>query len=66
MLTMSCGSPGLWLLVVLALIAAAICFANVRERGLKLPVAAAALLFAPAIVLEPAAAGDRTAVGQAR
>ena len=43
--------PGLWLLVVLALIAAAICFANVRERGLKLPVAAAALLFAPAIVL---------------
>jgi uncharacterized membrane protein (UPF0182 family) len=43
--------PGLWLLVVLALIAATICFANVRERGLKLPVAAAALLFAPAIVL---------------
>ncbi|HEX4210885.1 MAG TPA: UPF0182 family protein, partial [Candidatus Binataceae bacterium] len=43
--------PGLWLLVVLAVIAAAICFANVRDRGLKLPVAAAALLFAPAIVL---------------
>ena len=43
--------PGLWLLVVLSLIAAAMCFANVRERGLKLPVAAAALLFAPAIVL---------------
>ncbi|HUN58343.1 MAG TPA: UPF0182 family protein [Candidatus Binataceae bacterium] len=43
--------PGLWLLVVLALFAAAVCFANVRERGLRLPVAAAALLFAPAIVL---------------
>ncbi|HTT77591.1 MAG TPA: UPF0182 family protein [Candidatus Binataceae bacterium] len=43
--------PGLWLLVALALIAAVICFANVRDRGLKLPVAAAALLFAPAIVL---------------
>jgi uncharacterized protein len=43
--------PGLWLLVALALIAAVICFANVRERSLRLPVAAAALLFAPAIVL---------------
>jgi hypothetical protein len=43
--------PGLWLLVALALFAATICFANVRERGLRLPVAAAALLFAPAIVL---------------
>ncbi|MGA2411212.1 MAG: UPF0182 family protein, partial [Candidatus Binataceae bacterium] len=43
--------PGLWLLVLLALIAAAICFANTTEPGLKLPVAAAVLLFAPAIVL---------------
>jgi uncharacterized protein len=43
--------PGLWLLLVLALIAAIICFSNVRTPGLRLPVAAAALLFAPAIVL---------------
>jgi uncharacterized protein len=43
--------PGLWLLIALALIAALIAFSNVRDPGLRLPVAAAALLFAPAIVL---------------
>jgi uncharacterized membrane protein (UPF0182 family) len=43
--------PGLWLLIALALAAALICFANVRERGLRLPVTAAAIVFGPAIVL---------------
>ncbi|MGH7985363.1 MAG: UPF0182 family protein [Candidatus Binataceae bacterium] len=43
--------PGLWLLVALALVAFLICVRNVRERGLRLPVAAVIVLFAPAIVL---------------
>ncbi len=43
--------PGLWLLIALALAAAAICFANVREHGLRLPVTAAAIVFGPAVVL---------------
>ena len=43
--------PGLWLLIALALVAAAICFANVRERGLRLPVTAAVIVFGPAVVL---------------
>jgi uncharacterized membrane protein (UPF0182 family) len=43
--------PGLWLLVALALIAAAMCFANLRERGLRLPVAAAIVVFGPSIIL---------------
>jgi uncharacterized protein len=43
--------PGLLLLVVLALVAAAICLANVREGGTRLPVAAAVVVFAPSIVL---------------
>ncbi len=43
--------PGLWLLVALAVIAAAICFANVRERGFRLPVTAAIVVFGPSIIL---------------
>ena len=43
--------PGLWLLVFLALGAAAICFFNVSERGLRLPVTAAAIVFGPAVIL---------------
>ncbi|MGH7932407.1 MAG: UPF0182 family protein, partial [Candidatus Binataceae bacterium] len=43
--------PGLWLLVALSIIAAAICVANLRERGLRLPVAAAIVVFAPSIIL---------------
>ncbi|HVB80466.1 MAG TPA: UPF0182 family protein [Candidatus Binataceae bacterium] len=43
--------PGLWLLVVLSLVAAAISLANLGQRGLKLPVFAAVVLFAPAILL---------------
>src|SRR6185437_4939196 len=30
--------PGLWLLVVLSLVAAAVCLANLGQRGLRLPV----------------------------
>jgi uncharacterized protein len=43
--------PGLWLLVLLALAAAAICFANVREGRPRLPITAAIIVFAPSILL---------------
>jgi uncharacterized protein len=43
--------PGLWLLVALSIVAAAISAANVRERGLRLPVAAAIVVFAPSIIM---------------
>lgn len=43
--------PGLWLLVALSFVAAAISIYNVRERGLRLAVMAAIVLFAPAIFL---------------
>ncbi len=43
--------PGLWVLVALALVAAAICVANVRERGLRLPVAAAIVVFVPSLIM---------------
>lgn len=43
--------PGLWLLIALALVAAAICIANVGDRGLRLPVTAAVILFGPALIL---------------
>jgi hypothetical protein len=43
--------PILWLLVALALIAAFICWANLRVRTYKLPLLAAAVLFGTAFVL---------------
>jgi uncharacterized membrane protein (UPF0182 family) len=43
--------PGLWLMVALSLGAAVVCFFNVRERGLRLPVTAAAIVFGPAVIL---------------
>ena len=43
--------PGLWLLVALSLVAAAISLANLGQRGLRLPVVAAIVLFGPAIFL---------------
>ncbi len=43
--------PGLWLLVALALIAAAMCFANLRERGFRLPLAAAIVVFGLSFIL---------------
>jgi uncharacterized protein len=43
--------PGLWLLVALSLIAAAVSLANLGQRGLRLPVVAAIVLFGPAIFL---------------
>ncbi|HTQ24060.1 MAG TPA: UPF0182 family protein [Candidatus Binataceae bacterium] len=43
--------PGLWLLVALSLVGAVVCLANVRQRGLRLPVVAAIVLFGPAVFL---------------
>ena len=43
--------PGLWLLVALSLLGAAVCLANVRQRGFRLPVVAAIVLFGPAVLL---------------
>ena len=43
--------PGLWLLVALSLVAAAVSLANLGQRGLRLPVIAAIVLFGPAILL---------------
>ena len=43
--------PGLLVLVVLSLAAAAICLVNLREGGTRLPVAAAVVVFAPSIIL---------------
>src|SRR3974390_1600639 len=43
--------PVLWLLIVLAVIAAFCCWANFRARAYKLPVAAAAMLFGTSFVL---------------
>jgi len=43
--------PGLWLLVALSIVAAGLCLANLRERGLRLPVVAAVVVFGPAIIL---------------
>jgi len=43
--------PGLWLLAALGAVAAVTCFINVRERGLRLPVAAAVVLFGPVVIL---------------
>jgi uncharacterized membrane protein (UPF0182 family) len=43
--------PGLVVLVVLSVAAAAICLANLREGGTRLPVAAAIVVFAPSIIL---------------
>jgi len=43
--------PGLWLLVALSMVAAGLCLANLREHGLRLPVAAAVVVFGPSIIL---------------
>jgi len=43
--------PGLWVLVALAVVAAGISAANVRERALRLPVAAAVVVFAPSVIM---------------
>jgi uncharacterized membrane protein (UPF0182 family) len=43
--------PGLWLLVLLSLIAAVLCLSNAGERGARRLVAAAVVVFVPAIVL---------------
>ncbi len=43
--------PGLWLLAALSVAAALICFANLGERGVRMPVAAAVVVFGPAVIL---------------
>lgn len=43
--------PGLWLLVALSVAAALICLANLGERGVRMPVAAAVVVFGPAVIL---------------
>jgi uncharacterized membrane protein (UPF0182 family) len=43
--------PGLWLLVGLSIVAAAICFSNLRPRGAWRMVLAAVIVFVPALVL---------------
>ena len=43
--------PALWMLVVLSIIAALLCFANVRESGVRLPLIAFAIVFAPSLLL---------------
>jgi uncharacterized protein len=43
--------PGLWVLLALAVAAAGISIANVRERGLRLPVAAAVVVFLPSLIM---------------
>ncbi len=48
--------PGLWILVLLSITAAAICFANLGPRGARLPIVAAAIVFVPGLlmsVIEP-------------
>ena len=43
--------PGLWLLVALALGAAAMCILNARNGGLRIPVAAFVVVFGPALIM---------------
>ncbi|HYL58345.1 MAG TPA: UPF0182 family protein [Candidatus Acidoferrales bacterium] len=43
--------PGLWALVVLSIVAAAMCISNVRQGGLRIPVAAFVIVFGPALIL---------------
>jgi uncharacterized membrane protein (UPF0182 family) len=43
--------PVLWLLIGLSIVAAVACVANLRPRGLKLPIAAAALVFGGSFVM---------------
>jgi uncharacterized membrane protein (UPF0182 family) len=43
--------PGLWLLVALSLGAAIVCFSNAGAKGLRRPVIAAVMVFAPALIL---------------
>ncbi len=43
--------PGLWLLAVLAAAAAVLCIGNLRERGLRIPVIAAIVVFGPSLIL---------------
>ena len=43
--------PGLWLLAILSVLAALLCLANLRERGVRLLIIAAVLVFVPAVAM---------------
>ncbi len=43
--------PGMWLLVLLSLAAAAMCIYNARDGGLRIPVAAFVIVFGPALIM---------------
>ena len=43
--------PGLWILVLLSITAAAISFANLGPRGARLPIVAAAIVFGPGLLM---------------
>ncbi len=43
--------PGLWVLVVLSVVAAALCMINVGEHGVRLPVIAFVMVFGPSLLL---------------
>ena len=43
--------PGLWVLVVLSIAAAVLCFSNLSARGARRLVTAAVIVFAPALLL---------------
>lgn len=47
--------PGLWVLVVLSIVAAGLCVANVRERGMRLPIVAFVIVFGPSLLMSFAA-----------
>ncbi len=47
--------PGLWVLVVLSIVAAGLCVANVRERGIRLPAVAFVMVFGTSLLLSFAA-----------
>jgi uncharacterized protein len=46
--------PGLWLLAGLSVVAAALCFKNVRQGGIRLPVIAFVVVFGPSLLLSVA------------
>jgi len=43
--------PGLWLLVALSIVAAALCFSNLGARGVRLPIIAFVIVFGPSLLL---------------
>ncbi len=44
-------APGLWVLVALSIVAAALCFGNTRQHGVRLPIIAFVMVFAPSLLM---------------